>query len=171
MLENGEILLPGSTRYDSAICELSRIEYDRDEKYTVSGARYEYGSGVRVSSVAYDSVNLGAGISVCCRSYISLPDDWPVKNQDRLLKEIGNALKLSPLGYSAITSGPCFDTEGEEDYAAVLFYPRYLVVSGEVLDGDKWIGYEAWFPCLNRIGCVDGMYKLYTSCTLDLIPE
>lgn len=159
-LDGGIVYLPGVLIEESEARDPWPFTSEPNADFTVTDVRCEYADGQRVTVFAYEPVALGVGISVCCQSFLTAPDGWSDKQCAQLLKELASEFELERTGWSAVTDSDCFRIEDANGCMAIEFQPKYYVISGSKTDGTTSSEFEAWFPCVNSLGCVDGLYAV-----------
>lgn len=159
-LDGGIVYLPGIVIEESEARDPWPFTSESNTDFTVTDVRCEYADGQRVTPFAYEPCALGAGISVCCQSFLVSPDNWSDKQCAQLLKELASEFELEQTGWSAVTDSACFRIADTNGCMAIEFQPKYYVISGSKTDGSTSSEFEAWFPCVNHLGCVDGLYTV-----------
>ncbi len=152
--------------------EIAPLKLSNGMDFSLDSASLTFDQGSRVSAIynGADSIGADDGFSVTYEAYVICEKDFENKIERELLSFLADQYDLSNSGISAV-SDQAFLYTGKGNYQAMIFNPRIYVFQGKINCGSEKYSVEIHFPCVNVLGCLDGLYSIYTTDCPDEIPD
>jgi len=119
-----------------------------------------FDEGRRVSACYRDAAALGAEVSLTYDAAVSSEPALSRRGEQELLTWLEEEYGLSTQGRSAVSDGPFLAVADGTGDAAAVFAPRVYIVEGFITQDGADVPVQVRFPCVNILGCMDGLYSL-----------
>lgn len=166
LLENGapravsEDELPALEEVSLAGTPGSSVKLSGGAVFAPSRITLGFDEGRRVSALYRDAAALGAETSLVYDAAVSSGPALSRRAERELLAWLEEEYGLSAQGRSAVSDGPFLAAaDGAGDVSAV-FAPRIYIVEGFITQDGADVPVQVRLPCVNILGCMDGLYSL-----------
>lgn len=103
---------------------------------------------------------MGAEVSLTYDAAVSSGPALSRRAEQELLTWLEEEYGLSTQGRSAVSDGPFLAVADGTGDAAAVFAPRVYIVEGFITQDGADVPVQVRFPCVNILGCMDGLYSL-----------
>lgn len=152
--------------------EKETLSLKKQMEFVIDSVDLTYAEGKRVSAIyeGADSLGTDGDFSPVFNAEVMCEKNIGEENEDKILSYLHEEYGYAYSGVIAQSESAFLPVDGA-GYQAVLFYPRVYTISGLIKDESTAYSIEICFPCVNTLGCVDGLYSVYTASSPDEIPD